>query len=446
MQIRHGTAAVSGDNALHVLATGRETGWEGGSAEVDPQVRRPGSHFTARPGVQKRKRVYPGSAARTTILNKASESGQKESKLNTHRILAPGVVFAALALCCASHPARAQSLATTQVKPGYHVESVELGVPFGGAITHHPTNENLLYVSAGPYSVHTVLEVNVDTGTTRTLTPVVGNVGGLAMLSNGDLAIVENSTSDTILRARDLDSDGAFLSPGEITELIAPDYVEINFTGAQAIVAPAGNAAGIPAGSLLVQTADGSASSEILVIQDPETSPSYFPGSRRWFGGFEYNGGLAFTSAGHVLCGTSSFPTGQVLALVNEDADNFIGAEEAFEIVGPSVLSSSISDLTATHDGKMITTENSGTVRLFELPADLTSGSATPSVLLETNGNYLSAVSANYPSRSFTPGAAGEVATVYVGGYVNYVAGASNLLAITPIVTPAAAQEWQLFQ
>lgn len=355
-----------------------------------------------------------------------------------------GAIAAATALT-APQKAFADTLEITSIAPGYNAQSIELGVAFGGAIAQHPDEENILYVSAGNYSMHTILEVQLDTGTTRTVTPVVGNVGGLAVLGNGDLAITDNFDRETILRARDLNADGDWLDAGEITELIEPILTGGDFTGAQLAVAPEGNAAGIPAGSLLVQTADGGMDSEILVIQNPETSPSYYPSGAAWFAGFNFNGGLAFTPEGHVVCGISEFPVGRVAALVNTNGDQDIDSGESNDVVTSNVLVNSISDLSATGDGKLITSENGGVIRLFELPDDLLTGSATSSILAETNANYTSSARVDFPGRPFKRGAQGLLATVYIGGFVTFPA-ATNLLAISPKTTPAAAAGWELFE
>ncbi len=374
-----------------------------------------------------------------------SDSDQKDKSLLYVTRLTCGAACAA-ALAFAAPACKANSLEVTSLAPGYVAHSIELGVPFGGAVAQHPQDENILYCSAGNYASHTILEVRLDTGTTRTVTPKVGNVGGLAVLGNGDLAITDNDdlTSDTILRARDLDADGAFFAPGEITELIAPILTGSSFTGAQLAVAPHGNAAGIPAGSLLVQTADGT-DSEILVITNPENAPAYYPAGAAWFSGFTYKGGIAFTPAGHVLCGISEFPTGRVAALVNSNGNDRIDTGEQHNIIDGSVLTNSISDIGASADGKLVVTENSGTVRLFNLPSDLSSGSARGGILAQTNGNYISCACIDFPGRPFTQSAtAGSRATVYLGGFVTFPA-ATNLVAITPVAGPASARGWELY-
>jgi len=353
---------------------------------------------------------------------------------------------AAIAACLLAAPGHADELQANTLAPGYSARSINLGVPFGGAIAIHPAKPRILYVTYGNYSDHRVLRLDLDTGTTATVTPVVGNAGGLAVLANGDLAIADNfdQTSDTLLGAHDANGDGDFLDAGEITELITPILDGGNFTGAQMAITPEQNRAGLPAGTLLVQTADGGSDSEILAIASPDTAPAFRPAGGAFYSGFTYNGGLTFSPAGDVLCGISEFPTGRVMALVNANGNETIEPGEAHEIIGAGVLTNSIADLAATADGKVLTSENSGAIRMFTLPADLTSGQqATPGVLAETNGTYISAVRADNPAAQFSPGAKRR-ATLYIGGYVTFPA-ATNLLAITPD-GPTAAEDWQLFQ
>lgn len=351
-------------------------------------------------------------------------------------------VFVIGAAVLAPSIAPADTLEALHVASGYQIRSIELGVPFGGAITQHARKPNILFVSAGNYGEHTILEVDVDAGTTRTITGVIGNIGGLAMLKNSDIAITENMKLGTILRARGLAGGNIFLEVDEMAELIQPIQVDSAFTGAQMIVAPEGNAAGIPAGALLVQTADGPGAAEILVVQNPDSFPTYFPANAPWFHGFTYNGGLAFSPSGDVVCGVSDFPVGYVVGLVNADGNNVISANEAHELVSRDVLTNSLSDLAVSGDGMMVTVENSGDIRWFQLPENLATGTVeTSGVLALTNATYLSTVLIDGDG-DFTPGGSGPAPTAYLGGFVTYPA-ATNLLAISPIRTPASARGWE---
>lgn len=340
-------------------------------------------------------------------------------------------------------------LVITSAPAGFTVSSLELGQPFAGALAFDPQDPTRLYASVGAFGATHVLRVDTTAGTTASVTGEFGNIGGLAVLSNGDLAITENFTSETIFRAHDLNSDGDFLDTGEVTELIAPILTDGNFTGAQLAVAPAGNAAALPAGALLVQTADGLTSSELLAIEAPDgSSPIYRPAGAAWFSGFQYNGGLAFTPQGNVIAGESQFDfftfasTGYIRALVNSNADDDIDAGESNVLVGTAQLGAGLSDLTVTAEGQVFFTENGGLVRTFPLPADLLSGSSTPSVFAQTNGTYLSAVRVDRPARFIGGGAP---AKLYVGGYGPGFAQASNLL-VFQAAPPSVAEGWELFQ
>lgn len=358
-------------------------------------------------------------------------------------LLRSGAVAAAL-LSVGNLPAQA-TLKVAALAPGYTVQSIELGDMFGGAMARHP-HEEILYVSTGFYSANSVMEIRLDDLTTRTVTPPIGAIGGLAVLESGDLVITDNydSTYDTILRCRDLNGDGAWMDAGEIEELIEPILVNNTFTGSYMAVAPAGNAAGIPAGALLVQTADGLANSEILVIDAPESgSPEYYPPGEAWYSGFMYDGGISFTPEGHVLAGISEFPVGRVTALVNSNSNDRIDAGESHDILGSDDLPNGIAGLGAA-DGKVLVTENSGDVRMFDLPGDLLTGTASnEEYLVRTNGSYLNLM-VDFHDRDFGTGSTGPHATAYVSGYVGF-ASATNLLAITVLSGPSSAAGWSLY-
>lgn len=362
---------------------------------------------------------------------------------STCRTLCRAAFIFALGTIITTGFAQAQPLEALELAPGYTARSIEVGIPVGGAMTFNPINPDLMVLSAGNYGEQILVELNLDTHTTRPLSGIIGNIDGIAVLNNGDIVLTENMTSGTILRLRDLTGDNAYFDEDEITELIAPIGVDFAFTGAHMVVAPAGNAAGIPPGSLLIQTADGPGAAEILVIQNPETAPAYFPPDDAWYHGFTYNGGIAFSPDGHVICGISNFPVGQILALVNSNSDNQIDSTEAHEIVGEDVLTNSLSDLAVSRDGIMITTENSGDIRWFQLPDDLTAGSSPANgILAITNGVYLSRVLLDPTDGDFASSGSGPAPTVYISGFAGYPA-APNLLAITPKATPpASAKGW----
>jgi len=363
-----------------------------------------------------------------------------------------GSLFAALLCAVAVHPLVAAQIQILSVPSGYTTGSIELGVPFAGSLAPLPSDPTKLYVSVGSYGAQSIALVDTVGSTIQIVASGFGSIGGIAVLSNGDLAITENATSETVLRAHDLTSDGDFLDPGEITELISPILVDspFGFTGAQVAVAPVGNAAAIPAGALVIQTADGETSSELLVVENPETSPAFRPLGGAFFGGFQYNGGVDFTSNGHVIMGESMFDlltftsSGRIFALVNTNADAVIGPGEWNVLVSETQLSAGLSDLAISHEDNVFTVEGSGTVRSFPLPADLLSGSATPTAFAQTDSPYLSTVRFDDKTKTFAPGATAPSARLYLGGYASDWTAATNLVWIQP--QPSSnVENWTLY-
>lgn len=339
----------------------------------------------------------------------------------------------------------AQPLQVTTLPGGYTAGSVELGQPYAGALAVDPAQPRTLYAATGFFGSHDILRIDADSGTTRVVASGFGNVGGLAVLANGDLAITENFTSDTTFRARDLDSDGAFLSPGEVTELIPPAFHDGNFSGSQLATAPMGNAAGIPAGALVLQTADGGTSGELLVILDPATAPAYSPADAPFADGLNYNGGFGFTSSGHLIVGSAGFLTGEILAMVNADNNDRIGPGERNVIVPASSLGLGVSDLAVSAEDVVFYGENSGNVKSFHLHAQLLTATATPAVFAQTNSTYLSTLRLDVPTRTFAPGASQPAARLYMGGYLPGFASATNLVFIEP-QSVSSVPDWQVYE
>lgn len=342
--------------------------------------------------------------------------------------------------------AQAKTLHVQSVPPGYTSRSVELGLPFSGAVAQDPSNENRIFVSVGSFGSQSILAVNLETLTTATVASGFGNVGGMAVLANGDLAVTENFFLSTILRAHDANGDGDFLDTGEVSELIAPILVDSYFTGSQVALAPAGNASGIPAGALLVQTADGQTSSEVLLVDGPCGSPVYRPAGGAFFSGFEYNGGMAFDPAGNLILGASGYMSGRILALVNANADERIDAQEAHVLVDPSKLTLGIADLAVSKENRLFFGENSGTLKYVDLPADLASNSASPAGFAQTDAVYLSTVRLAFPERSFAPAAATYTTRLYLGGYVAPFDQTTNLVVIEPAAPKAGVAEWECYR
>lgn len=349
-----------------------------------------------------------------------------------------------LALMSQSRQSAAGTLVIHLVPIGYTTGSIELGTDYAGALAQDPSDPNRLYATTGFFGSQSIIAVDIAAGTTATVATGFGSIGGIAVFSNGDLAITENFTSDTIFRAHDNDSDGKFLAAGEVTELIAPILADGNFSGAQAAVAPTGNASAIPAGSLLVQTADGGTSSELLAVQDPLTTPSFHPAGGAYAAGFDYNGGFAFDPAGNIVLGSAGFFSGEILALVNTNANQSIDPGESNVLVGGGALSLGVSDLSVSKESRVFFGENSGTVRAFDLPPNPLSGSASPTAFAQTNATYMSTIRMDFPDRTFAAGASGTTARLYLSGYLPGFAVATNIAFIQPAAI-ASVQGWTLY-
>ncbi|PKO15563.1 hypothetical protein CVU37_12050 [candidate division BRC1 bacterium HGW-BRC1-1] len=339
----------------------------------------------------------------------------------------------------------AETLQALALPAGYTSSTVELGLPYAGAIAFAPAPSTRFYAAVGGFGSMDILSVDTDTGTTRTVADGFGSIGGMAVLANGDLFIAENFTSDTLYRARDLDLDGKFYSAGEVTELIAPDFHDGNFSGAQIIIAPAGNPSGIPSGSLVLQTADGGTSGELLVIQNPTGTASYFPTDAPFADGLAYNGGVAFEPGGALIVGSAGFLSGEILAMVNTNNNDRIDAGERNVVVPSISLGLGVSDLSVSAESVVYFGENSGNLKSFNLPYPLLTGSAVPAQFAQTNSAYLSTVRLDFPERTFAANAASPTAKLYLGGYLGGFVPASNLIVIEPLNT-AAVTDWQAFE
>ncbi len=365
------------------------------------------------------------------------------------KVLCPALAGVVLWLVGLSNAAQIQF---TSVPAGYTSGSIELGAPFAGALAASPADPTKLFAAVGSYGNEQIVLLDTATETTTVVATGFGSIGGIAVFANGDLAITENSSADTILHAHDANNDGDFLDTGEITELIAPILADGgDFTGAQVIIAPSGNAAAIPAGSLLVQTADDQTSSELLVVENPLSTPAYRPTGGAFFSGFQFNGGIAFDTAGNVIMGESKFDyltftsSGRIYALVNLNANETIDAGESHVVVDQAALNSGLSDLSVSAENDVYFTESSGNIRKFALPLNLLTDSATPTAFATTDASYLSACRFDDSTRSFAPNASAPKARLYVGGWTPSWTAATNLLWIEPATPPASVRDWALY-
>lgn len=333
-------------------------------------------------------------------------------------------------------------LTFTSVPRGYLEGSIELPRSFAGALAADPLDDSILYASVGSYLDAQIARINLETGgITIVAQGPFGNVAGIAVLSATEMVLVDNASAvggppdKTILLASDLNTDGDYDDENEISELITPILTGyFGWSGAQARVAPAGNLCGIPAGSVLIETADGGGTGEILVVTDPLGTPAYRPADGAFFNNFDYNGGFDFDSRGQLLAGSATVTdpvfftiSGQIFGLINHDGDETIDTGESNVIVGTNQLPSGLADLILDGDDDVFCVSGS-TVYTFAAPADVLSETATVSAFAGTSSYFLSGVMINSKSRSFEPYSGPGGATLVIGsGY-----GESNLLTLKP--------------
>lgn len=345
--------------------------------------------------------------------------------------------------------ARAAHLEVYSLASGYTSSSIEIGMYFGGALAVDPVQQSRVIVSASlaPYGSQYLVAVNTANGTTSTLAGPVGNIGGIAVLANGDIVFTENQTSDSIFRARDINADGDCADAGEVTQLIAPILADSpsGFTGGQIVVAPSGNVSQIPAGALIIQTADGGTSGELLVVQNPTTAPSYVPASGAYYAGFPYNGGVVFDQAGHVIVGEAGFYTGRVVALVNTNGNSTIDAGESNTILPASALTEGIADMAISKEDRVFFGANSTELKSFVLPPNLLTQTTASEWFATTNAAYTSALRFDSTSKSFSSSAGTSGAKLYVSGLLApYWDPATNIVSIQPSPSSGVG-DWQIY-
>jgi hypothetical protein len=250
-------------------------------------------------------------------------------------------VLLALAVAVSAPAAWPQA---SRLRAGYQVTFIDPpgADPFGSALAGDPVSPEILYAvtAAGAFGDdQTVQRVDLTDPSAPVFTPVAtgafdasafptftdgdnvldclfGYIGGLAVLSSSELAIVENGTNtfetsntvgDTIYIARDLNGDGDFrdvvTGTPEVTELLTtiPGVGPGTFAGQQARVAPFGRYGG----DLFVVTADGGGQGEVIRVQNPR---GLAPSASLFMTGLNFGAGIAFPPGG-IIVGESNFPS-----------------------------------------------------------------------------------------------------------------------------------------
>jgi len=314
---------------------------------------------------------------------------------------------------------------------------------FAGALGADPDDDSVLYASIGTYLDTQIAKINLETVTTTIIAQgPFGNIAGIAVLNATQMVLVDNGSAPggppdkTILLASDFNTDGDFDDDGEITELIAPILTGyFGWSGAQARVVPPGNPCGIPSGSVLVQTADGGGTGEILVITNPLGTPAFRPADGAFFNGFDYNGGFDFDSHGHLMAGSATVVdpvfftiSGRIFSLINTDGDDIIEESESNIIVDTDQLPAGIADLILDGEDDAFCVSG-GAVYTFRGPDDPLHGTSTVSTFASTNSYFLSGVMINSKDLPFDPYSGPRGATLTIGGGF----GETNLLTLKPV-------------
>lgn len=385
-----------------------------------------------------------------------------------------------LALCSAAFAlvavtAIAQPVAFTLHESGYTSGSIVLPENVAGAISPHPSNPNLIYVSTGAFGAHHIYKVDVTDLNSPVITPVVSvdidAIGGIAVLDDTHIVVTNNANRTTLpfysgnptglpvetnLLLQDLTLDGDFDDAGEIVELIAPigisnpDPTFGLYTGAQARVIPAGAPGGLPSGAVALQTADNATSSELLIITNPANpgTAAYHPAGAAWFEGYGFNGGLDFHGGVAFLGGAYD----GIFALSDLNASNSIdAANEMNLIVGPGDLGFfGFYDFVIDGEGDIFATANdfvAGEIWTLPVPASpLTAASQPMNIFATTNSPFVTVMALNSKAANFDPPATGNDAVLF---FTANGAGFTNnpyVFWIAPLpVPPLAVGDWMQY-
>lgn len=358
------------------------------------------------------------------------------------------------------------AMAQISIPSGYEVQLLSISsLPEGPSLAIDPANRHILYAAVGAWGPHSIVRIDLSGDTAiatsfatgaynltgpddedNALDSLFAGASGLAVLSTGELIIVDNNEitgpplvpGDTIYLARDLNGDGDardIVDVGgtptpEVSELITP----INtlpgtgwggFTGQQAEVDTADN--------VYVVTADGGGLGEVLRISSPITSPSITV----FYEGLDYGAGLGFDQSGTLYVGNSSWPNpAGLLALrdlsVPPDGDAIDPGE--MDIISSGTLSG-IYDIALDKDERLFVT-NGNRVQLVDRATGAVSDFATfPSYY------FLGDLVFDDPMKSFQPESGPNAARLIIAD--GDFDGCLTIIMPSP---PTQAKFWTLYQ
>ncbi len=367
--------------------------------------------------------------------------------IKIHRILARVIASWALLAVMAIPGAFAQTANFTLVPAGYAVGSIPLPRGFGDALAADPSSDNIIYAAIGEFQNLSLARIDLSVGAVTSIADgPFTSISGLVVLSATQILLIGSAPSVTVATGRTIlllsDSNpqnGNFNDPGEIRELIPPMLATPNWTGNKVRIAPVGNPSAIPTGSILIQTAEGSKNSKLLVLENPLTAPAFHPANAPYFTGFDYGLGFDFDSHGRIMLGAvdiSGVIGGKITALVNTNGNETIDSGESNNLLtgGPS-----FSDLTTDSVDNLYlsVTENNplgafGIIQTCAIPSNPLTGTVTLVSFARTDAMSISALAFNSKTRSFAPNAGAGGATLVIGAIKNGVSSAMNLLTLKP--------------
>lgn len=339
----------------------------------------------------------------------------------SQRIYTTGTDFAGTSRLVVFEPTAATPIALSE--PLYESASIAPplgGSAFGSVIAAASDSSDVVFLSLGntlgndaevwsadisdpTYPLYTRLAAGpADTDANGELDSRFGNIGGLAMLSTGEMIIVDNNTpssaigGDTIYIARDLNADGDFLdivaSAEEVQELIAtipgaPSGSGFGgFSGVQAKIGPDS--------AVYIITADGFDAGEIIRIADPTGSPA----ASIFADGLDFGAGLAWIGSDlHMGDVDDSFTFARLWRSADGNAD-----DDALDVGETSLVTSGLSGMVSLAAGPGATLWQSQFTTLNRL--DTSTGLIDMTLLAPTGFNFLGDCIFTATNGSFTPG------------------------------------------